>query len=483
MGSSNYNMAETARKYTPFPFIAEIADSLSNAATTHHGIKVWSIQVAHRFTFCPARSKPPHASKLLHHATEEYEMPGVSFDVPAQTVYKRTRGTFVKLFDVRRHPPMRPEAFLDRFAMQPPEYGLQYFPYNKDLDNVCPWDQDTHHYLNTRSFIDSPENLVRLMKCDLHFDFPGFTRSLSYCKRPCSYFTCHCEQLFAPSYNLCLDGRGTTWWCVARQDSSKYHEFLIGRIKQHYHLDEGECRKLEERESRLLLALLWAKKIFIDPREVKAAGIEVFKIDQMPGEVVLLDGDIVHSGVCSDDFSINEAINFIPVRWLMDGLPRLDEWVQWMVDDYIGMDIAGGVEGVPQLNDIIFDVDVKARVAQHVPRGVTRLFLQTVKRSIIAWQFDKMGKEAGNGRQGKKRKRTHASNDGVEAQMSNEEQKDSGRGEKRGLPPLPQIDYSTLRDFQLAAAIVRIDRIVEHLGSKHVHDWYVAASPDTEGDM
>ncbi len=47
-----------------------------------------------------------------------------------------------------------------------------------------------------------------------------------------------------------------------------------------------------------------------------AAGVEVYTIDQTPGQVVLLDGDVIHGGVCSLVNSVNEAINFLPVRWL-----------------------------------------------------------------------------------------------------------------------------------------------------------------------
>jgi hypothetical protein len=445
----------------PFPFIPEVkAESSCPAAGRAAGMSIWNVGLQIPPACSPHCS--PSISALMRLQVDQYNMAAVPIDSPERSREAQKRISVIKFYDVNRKPAVTPEQFLHEFATNQPPGGVsRVYPYLTDIVGHQPWTVDMAHSLNTVLLTMSSSNLCSLMMTvdsggESNFGFPGLLTGSWYFKVAWSYFNAHVEQLFAPSLNVCYMG-GTTWWCIKRADVMKYETFLIHYIKNHFDMDrEG---KWTVEQSRLLLALLYAKKTFIDPRLLKAAGIEVFQLNQEAGEVVMLDGDIVHLGMCSKDKSINEAINFLPVGWLVHGLPLLDDWVEWL-KGFIRVD-TGGLYTDSTFERVIFNDRVRELVGKHCPRGLTTTFLRIVKKSIQ-----------------QEMTRRQSLIEGERSRQSKKKRKRSQLASESAL--LGSIDYSELQDKHLTAAVSHIDNIVTRLNEGIIRKWYSQYCP---GDM
>jgi hypothetical protein len=442
----------------PFPFIEKVKKkSVIEARGQYAGINLWAVQPQHLFPKCSQ-----FVCNLMRLEVYQYNMAAVPIDSPERSTEVLDKISVADFFNVHLTTAVSPELFLNAFPDHQPVGGVpKSSPYLTDIDNDQPWKRNINHFLNTLLLSESNFNLCTLMK---DFHFPGFLTGSWYCKVVWSFFRSHMEQLFAPSLNVCYLG-GTTWWCIMRADLEKYKQFLIQYVKEEFGMDQD--RKWSDQQSRLLLALLYAKKTFIDPRLLVAAGIKVFQLDQKAGDVVMLDGDIVHLGVCSERESINEAINFIPVSWLVHGLPLLKDWIEWlkgfMMDEQV-LKEGYGVDWA-QVKGVVFNDKVKMLVGKHCPREFTETFLRNVKRSIgqqrplvVTREEEKREDDSSS----RKRKRPHH----------------TAQAEVQSEPPLSAIDYSELSDDELKKAISHIDKIVNFLNQQEVKDWYENSCPD-----
>ena len=114
--------------------------------------------------------------------------------------------------------------------------------------------------------------------------------------------------------------------------------------------------QLSKVDEDALAGLLYTKHVVFHPSDLVAAGIRATKVVQLAGTVVVGLGDAVHFGMCSvpadhvrqgrsaeTGRSVNEAVNFIPVQWLGDGLLRYAEWMQWLQRSWITMQRDGSM--------------------------------------------------------------------------------------------------------------------------------------------
>ena len=374
----------------PFPFVAQVKRNSVSFHNPHPGINLWRVPFQHQpkghhHDSGSADGNSHVLASLWRHRVHQSDMAAVSIDSPEQSMDASAPTTVDHFYEVNSAPAVTPEEFLNELARHQPPADPRMLPYLTDIESYEPWKEmcdgcSDGHMLNTVLLGQSELNLCCLMS-EEEFSLPGFRTASWYCKVAHSHFRAHVEQLFASSMNVCYLG-GTTWWCIRRADWPKYEQFFIEYVKDEFRMDEK--REWSEEQSRLLLALLYAKKTFIDPRLVAGpqSGIEVFQLNQKEGDVVILDGDIVHLGVCSEDCSINEAINFLPVSWLVSGLPRLAEWVRWL-EGYINADEEGAhCTHNPTLHQVIFSDRIRGLVGKHCPRGVTASFLKKIKASV-----------------------------------------------------------------------------------------------------
>ena len=348
----------------------------------------------------PRRSAPTRLHTLFTAPAQVYRMAWVPFNVPDQDDHPASddaHRNFRQLYDPSSNPPMPATFWLDEmWARLSAGQQPRKMPYLKDMEEVDVWgavgeERDSsdqvvkegtpiHHFLNPKRFERDRRNLLRILPASAR-QFPGFLTASSYCKGVGSFFCAHVEQLFAPFYNFCWKG-STTWWAVVKADWGHFERFFIHYAKAHYKLDGG--RPMTGEEESLLLALLYAKRAFIDPRLMMACGLRVFHIEQRAGDVVVGEGEVVHLGMCTDSHSENEAINYIPVSWIKTGLPRLLEWVQWLCNTYIRLHITTevGVSDVPGAFEVVFHPLVCQLVSVHVPRVWTLEFLRQLGISL-----------------------------------------------------------------------------------------------------
>ena len=109
-----------------------------------------------------------------------------------------------------------------------------------------------------------------------------------------------------------------------------------------------------------------------------ACGIRVFHIEQLAGDVVLGDGDVVHLGCCTNSHLINEAINFMPVHWLATGLPRLLQWSAWLGNTYIPLRSAARDD----VRKVAYDEVVLHNLRMQVPCAWTIQFLHDLTATL-----------------------------------------------------------------------------------------------------
>ena len=186
----------------------------------------------------------------------------------------------------------------------------------------------------------------------LEHEFPGFSSPSWYNKRPGSFFCMHAEQLGAPAFNMSYAG-GTTWLVVRREDRQRLDEYVVERAREWF--DVPANVQLSKVEAAAVAGLIYTKRIVFHPDDLVAAGVNLTRVVQTSGRVVVLDGDILHFGMTtvpprslqqlqqqrqqdvSSSLSINEAVNFLPVRWLVTGMPQLVPWLDWLRDAWLPM--------------------------------------------------------------------------------------------------------------------------------------------------
>jgi JmjC domain, hydroxylase len=423
---------------TAFPFFSDVYASLYDSSSPHRGIAVWRVQPADDPLVCREGERPSQLHSLLTQPSRVYFMAWTEFNMPDKDRYPGDGDevrSFVQLYE-QSMTHARPVG-AQRFAQWRSDgSNIELIPYMKDMEDHDIWgeiDSSTpiRHFLNTKLFKNDSLNLLRLLSDTGPARFPGFVTPSCYCKSSGSFFCCHVEQLHAPFYNFCLKG-STTWWAVVKADWSKFAALFIHRVKAFYPLFSS--RNMTAEEDSLLLSLLYAKRALINPQHILEAGIRVFQVVQQQGDVVIGDGEVVHLGICTQDLSINEAINYLPVSWLLFGLPRLLEWMRWMVDIYIALDITNetGISDMEGATQLIFCKDMRERVSQHVPRRWTLSFLLSLRNALRTYH----------------------------------QQNKRAKG----------VDFSELTSGQVVRAIQQCDEIRGLLLQEHVRQWYTAHS-------
>ena len=212
-----------------------------------------------------------------------------------------------------------------------------------EFDPVCsPYNPHLFHL--------HPNNLCSLM---LDHSFAGFSSPSWYVKTLGSYFCLHCEQLFAPFYNLCYEG-ATRWWVVERGSMEALHKYMVWRARRWFGVGDDEVMAVEEEEA--VRGFLLTKQVVFHPDELRAHGVQLTEVLQSERMLVMGDGDLVHFGTAADTHSsspssasasspagaqqrrsVNEAVNVMPLQWLTTGLPMLVRSLRWLRDAWLPM--------------------------------------------------------------------------------------------------------------------------------------------------
>ena len=333
---------------TPFTSLRAVLDDVYS-----HGLSHWSLQAPDfPLTRGPHAIAPPSCDKLAHTKAHKHAMPLVTFNLPERRVGQRS--------SARRAEVQTDPLSLLREQRTYRTDGFTVVWYEKD-NGFNGWKVGTKRRRGTDShsgsrkrqqtaaapatpaslsplnpllFCLEPDNLSSIMQFAASgeaWHFPGFSSPFWYRKTPGTFFCMHPEQLHAPFYNLCYEG-GTTWWVVRREHRNELDAYVAEQAKQCYGVAE-----LTSDEAEAVRGLLYTKQVVFHPEELLAAGVPLTRIEQVAGTVVVGDGDLIHFGTTAVDAqhpsksrSVNEAVNFLPVRWLTTGLPRLVRWLEWL---------------------------------------------------------------------------------------------------------------------------------------------------------
>lgn len=163
---------------------------------------------------------------------------------------------------------------------------MQHNKYAKDSWNLnnLPLNQDSlFHNLNT--------------------DISGMNIPWIYVGMMFSTFCWHCEDHYTYSVNYQHFGDTKTWYGIPGSHAEKFEQALHDIVPE-----------LFEKQPDLLFQLV----TMVSPDSLVERGVNLYAIDQGPGEFVITMPKAYHSGF-NHGYNFNEAVNFAPPDWLPFG--------------------------------------------------------------------------------------------------------------------------------------------------------------------
>ena len=136
-------------------------------------------------------------------------------------------------------------------------------------------------------------SLLQFLKDDHNMHISGITMPWFYFGMTFSTFCWHTEDLYLYSLNYMHDGASKIWYGISTKEKEKMDEY----IKNKYF-----AILLKEPD------LIHKLTVHIDPKELKANGINVHRTVQKPGEIILTLPKGYHSGF-STGSNMSEAVN------------------------------------------------------------------------------------------------------------------------------------------------------------------------------
>jgi JmjC domain, hydroxylase len=368
----------------PFPYIPQVYQRQLFGKTPITRLQVWKMPILETNWLMMDKDSihyPQSLRKIMTTPSQVYSMKCRAINIPDtdDQCDSRPLQTFEQLLKTGgSHLRLQELAFLDQmrnhdlarcssFQLE----TLYMMDMRLDVWDRLPDGSHVKHFLNTNLFNHGQRlSLMTLMDSDT---FAGFDSAFIYCKLGNSFFKMHVEQLFAPFYNYCWQG-STVWYAVMEEDRQAFMRFLIDKVGEQHNIGQVTAE-----EEKLFLALLYSKQIFLDPFDLHNAGVPVYRVCQRENQIIIGSGTVIHWGKCGDDaISVNEAVNYLPVRWLIDGLPQLVQHVQWL-RHYIEVDSDSATLNLNQaLRDTVFNSGVRRMVSHHMPLMYTKKLCQRI---------------------------------------------------------------------------------------------------------
>jgi hypothetical protein len=208
--------------------------------------------------------------------------------------------------------------------------------------------------------------------------FPGLDRAFSYCSMNSNFFQMHREQLMFSFWNVCYAGQ-KIWYFIPECEQQKLEQYVIREFKNRNPTISNTSTTVTPDEDQLILALLFAKNTtFLDPRDLITHGIQVIRIVQNENEIITAKGTIFHWGLTAHHYAINEAINYIPIHWLVSGLPQVIGFIQWLIQ-YLKIKEASAHTALLA----ILNERVEVMLTNNVPRIWTLAFIHYVREDLL----------------------------------------------------------------------------------------------------
>jgi hypothetical protein len=386
-GSVKPDVRQHRPEHVPFTYIGEVLDSLYNSEDVP--IQLWSTQLQEN-PLLMHRDGGPHrvtleaVSKLFTVTSWVYDMAFHPINVPSPD-NEESKWTYEALSTSRSQLArtlMGEMTFLNSMRAMlssctldaPKQAYLRDIEDQRDLLWMQPpsaTDILVQHYLNA-NLINTTDKRSLLLAVPNGYSCPGFNSPSYYLKLPDSFFRMHWEQLFAPFYNYCWMG-STIWYAVRESDRDALETCLVHLVARRCEMSELDVAA----NKRLLWALVYSRQLFLDPFELQAYGVPVHRIEQTAGQVVVGKGTVLHWGLCGGADSVNEAVNWLPVQWLEDGLPQLVKHMEWL-RDYVKAEKARTRQPQNTVSNLVFDEHVQRMVGHHTPPKLTASLLNWI---------------------------------------------------------------------------------------------------------
>jgi hypothetical protein len=206
-GEVDHSKLTTVDACVPFPFRPDV-----RPLDADDSIHVYTIYVANRPLGSPALQQPAHYAGLFSYQSERFVQRLLTIDIGNERALRpeKTRHSdYVKTTAGVRQP-LGVAGFFQRCSRDDGDI----ISYQRDIETYRIWaepdpaqpDVVTLHFLNTELYRDHPDSLLSLSSVG----FAGFATASMYIKLCNDFFRLHCEQLFAPFYNICIDSTTRT---------------------------------------------------------------------------------------------------------------------------------------------------------------------------------------------------------------------------------------------------------------------------------
>ena len=157
-----------------------------------------------------------------------------------------------------------------------------------------------------------------------------------------STFCWHVEDHHFYSVNYHHFGDPKVWYCIPAEYSQKFEQLMRTRLP---HLFEAQPD------------LLHSLVTILSPKEIKAAGIPVYRVQQNARSYIITFPYSYHAGF-NTGYNCAEAVNFAPVDWLPFGAFATERYVgdkryQSVAHDQLLLTLTNGCDRVPGWKDTV----------------------------------------------------------------------------------------------------------------------------------
>ena len=183
---------------------------------------------------------------------------------------------------------------------------------------------------------------------------------------------------------------------MRREDRQALDKFIVARAREYFDVPNNE--QLSPDEEKAIAGLLYTKRLLFHHDNLVAAGIRVSVVPQGSDCIVMGQGDVVHFGhvteppadlqppppALSTVRSVNEAVNFMPVGWLVTGLPLLVDWMHWLQQVWIPLQATGQLAGNGKrwLREAMHHPITNALIVKHCAPIWSHCFLTRLKKHL-----------------------------------------------------------------------------------------------------
>ena len=225
-----------------------------------------------------------------------------------------------------------------------------------------------------RKFANNPWNVTKMpynkSSCLSHVErTTGITVPWLYFGMTLSTFCWHVEDHHFYSVNYHHFGDPKVWYCIPAEYSLKFEQLMRTRLP---HLFEAQPD------------LLHSLVTILSPKEIKAAGIPVYRVQQNARSYIITFPYSYHAGF-NTGYNCAEAVNFAPVDWLPFGAFATERYVgdkryQSVAHDQLLLTLTNGCERVSGWKETVRrEMEKRVKIEEERREKATKVCGEVVK--------------------------------------------------------------------------------------------------------